>query len=247
MQAQDFATPLRAFVARRAPSGVDPDDLVQEVLLRIHERLPELRDSDRLDAWIFQIARNVLADSFRARSRRAALVERLAFEIPGADDEPAGAAELTPCLAPMIAQLADPYREAIELTELQGVTQVEAARRAGLSISGMKSRVQRGRQQLEQMLRACCEIELDVRGGVMGRGDRLRPSPCSSDSISMTKHIEAKEEQTPGCCGGPAAKDASACCALDEQVKTTGGSGCGCSPAPAAPAEPTTTRKGCCS
>ena len=139
MQAQDFAAPLRAFVARRAPSGTDPDDIVQEVFVRIHERLPELRDTERLDAWIFQIARNVLADSFRVRRRRDALAERVAFERDGEpvdDEEPDGAAELTPCLAPMIAQLAPAYREAIELTELQGVTQIEAARRAGLSIPG---------------------------------------------------------------------------------------------------------------
>ena len=79
--------------------------------MRIHERLPELRDTERLDAWIFQIARNVLADSFRERQRRDALAERVAFERDGEpvdDEEPDGAAELTPCLEPMIAQLAHP-------------------------------------------------------------------------------------------------------------------------------------------
>jgi RNA polymerase sigma-70 factor (ECF subfamily) len=54
----------------------------------------------------------------------------------------------------------------MSLTSLQGLTQTEAATRAGISISGMKSRVQRGREQLRQMLVRCCEIELDVRGGV---------------------------------------------------------------------------------
>lgn len=237
---------------------MEPDDIVQEVLVRIHERLPELRDTERLDAWIFQIARNVLADSFRVRQRRDALAERLAFELddePVNDEEPDGAAELTPCLEPMIARLAHPYREAIELTELQGVTQVEAARRAGISISGMKSRVQRGREQLKNMLLECCEIELDVRGGVMGSSECVRPSTRWSDSIDMTNTIEAKNEQTQdttkpaeaktGCCGGPAASDASACCALDEEVKAGGGSGCGCGSAPATTA--TTGKKGCCS
>jgi len=257
MQAHDFAAPLRAFITRRMPNGMDPDDIVQEVFVRIHERLPALRDTERLDAWIFQIARNVLADLFRERRRRDALAKRIAFERggePANDEEPDGAAELTPCLAPMIAQLAHPYREAIELTELQGVTQVEAARRAGLSISGMKSRVQRGREQLKSMLLACCEIELDVRSGVIGSGECVRPSTCSSDSMDMTNTIEAKNEQTQdttkpaeaktGCCGGPAALDASACCALDEEVKAGGGSGCGCGSAPSPAA--TTGKNGCC-
>ncbi len=258
MQALDFATPLRAFVARRAPAGVEPDDLVQDIFLRIHERLPELRDSERLDAWIFQIARNVLADSFRSRRRREALTERAAFELsesPVNDDDAGGASELTPCIAPMIERLPEAYRDALAQTELQGVTQVEAARRAGLSISGMKSRVQRGRDQLKQMLLACCEIELDARGRVMGCCQSVRPFAGASDSMSMTTQLEARQESlqnttqpaASGCCGGPAPEGASACCALDAEVKSTGGTGCGCNAAtgPAA-SKVESPKKGCC-
>jgi RNA polymerase sigma-70 factor (ECF subfamily) len=75
-------------------------------------------------------------------------------------------AELAPCLTSMIGRLAEPYRTAIELTSIRGLTQTEAARQEGISISGMKSRVQRGREQLRQMLVRCCEIAVDVRGGV---------------------------------------------------------------------------------
>ena len=49
--------------------------------------------------------------------------------------------------------------------ELEGLTQQTAAKRMGLSLSGMKSRVQRGRARLKQMLDDCCLIELDRRGG----------------------------------------------------------------------------------
>ena len=66
----------------------------------------------------------------------------------------------------MIQRLREPYRTAIALTSIQGLTQAEAARHAGVSVSGMKSRVQRGREQLRQMLVRCCEIAVDVRGGV---------------------------------------------------------------------------------
>jgi len=193
---ESFAAPLRSFIARRAPAGTDVDDVLQEVFVRIQERLPQLRDAGRIDAWIFQIARNVLADAFRGRRRRFALAERVAAEGEGearpaaaADDDGAALAELSACLAPMIARLPEAYRAAIELTELGGLTQAEAARRAGLSLSGMKSRVQRGRERLEEIVRASCRIEQDVRGGVTGCeprpggcGDRLRPSPGSRDS-----------------------------------------------------------------
>lgn len=255
----EFAAPLRAFVARRAPSGTEPDDVLQEVFVRIQEQLPNLRDAERLDAWIFQIARNVLADLFRSRGRQEALAARSANEPAGApdDDERTATAALAACLTSMILKLEEPYREAIMLTELCGMSQVEAAGHVGISISGMKSRVQRGREQLKKLIGGSCRVELDVRGGVIecdprrggGGAEKLRPSACSRDSMGMTNTNETTDTETTttspaatGCCGGAAPKDSGACCALDAEVKQSGGTGCGCgSKAAAAPA-----KKGCC-
>ncbi|KAB2910939.1 MAG: RNA polymerase sigma factor SigZ [Kofleriaceae bacterium] len=256
-----FAAPLRSFVAKRAPREVEADDVLQDVFVRIQEQLPKLREADRIDAWIFQIARNVVADAFRRRTRREALDDRTAAEgapSPPTDDDRAAETALAGCLAPMIAQLPEPYREAIELTEIRGMTQADAARLVGISISGMKSRVQRGREHLKGIIGEFCRVETDVRGGVIecdplreDCGASVRPSPCSNDSMGMKESIEVNPTETTtnttaetastGCCGGPAPKDASACCALDAEVKATGGSGCGCGAKPAA-----TTKKGCC-
>jgi RNA polymerase sigma-70 factor (ECF subfamily) len=66
----------------------------------------------------------------------------------------------------MIERLSEDYRQAVILVDLEGLAQQEAAAQLGLSLSGMKSRVQRGRRQLKGMLEACCTIELDRRRGV---------------------------------------------------------------------------------
>ena len=164
-----FRPPLRGFLARRVPPGVDPDDLVQEVFLRVIQHLGSLRSSDRPEAWLFQIARNALRDALRARLRRDGRTDALDGDLPAQIDvtaDEAAEAELAPCLTGMVERLAEPYRTAITLTSLQGMTQADAARRLGLSISGMKSRVQRGREQLRRMLVTCCAIAVDVRGGV---------------------------------------------------------------------------------
>jgi RNA polymerase sigma-70 factor (ECF subfamily) len=185
----DLVAPLRAFLARRAPTDVDPADLLQDVMLRVHQRLGSLRDAERLDAWIFQIARNVLADALRARRRRAAVTtpEPLDAETALADDPGAASRdatrELAACLAPMVARLPEPYRSALEWTELGPLTQAEAARRAGISLSGMKSRVQRGREQLKAVLLECCAIDLDVRRGVV---DYRCRDACRSASAPRT-------------------------------------------------------------
>jgi RNA polymerase sigma-70 factor (ECF subfamily) len=165
----EFAARLRAFVARRVPAGIEPDDVVQEVFLRVVRHLPSLRDAERIEAWLFQIARNALRDAMRARQRRDSRTDALEVDVPAeadVDDMRAAETELAPCLTPMVARLAEPYRSAIELTSLQGLTQTDAAKRVGVSVSGMKSRVQRAREQLKVMLLRCCEVDVGRRRGV---------------------------------------------------------------------------------
>ena len=194
---QDFAPPLRAFLARRVPPGVDADDLLQDVFVRVVRHLGTLRATERPEAWLFQIARNALRDTLRARQRRDGRTDPLDADLPAeSDTEPVPLAEavLAPCLTGMIGRLAEPYRTAIELTSLRGLTQADAARAAGISLSGMKSRVQRGREQLRQMLIRCCEIDVDARGGVSdfhlrsagacSQSDVPAPTPCGCDSKS---------------------------------------------------------------
>ena len=67
----------------------------------------------------------------------------------------------------MIAALPDPYREALILSEYQGLSQKDVADRLGISLSGAKSRVQRARRQLREMFLACCHFEMDRRGRIL--------------------------------------------------------------------------------
>jgi RNA polymerase sigma-70 factor, ECF subfamily len=185
---EEFGPPLRGFLARRVPPGVDADDLLQDVFLRVVRSLPSLRRTDRPEAWLYQIARNALRDSLRVRLRRDGRTDTLEVDPPAEPDataDRAAEAELAPCLTSMVGRLAEPYRTAITITSLQGVSQADAARRIGISISGMKSRVQRGREQLRQMLVTCCAIAVDVRGGVSDFHQRA-PGACGEPAPAAT-------------------------------------------------------------
>jgi RNA polymerase sigma-70 factor (ECF subfamily) len=185
----EFAGRLRAFVARRVPAGIEPDDVVQEVFVRVVRHLPSLRDGERIEAWLFQIARNTIADALRARQRRDLRTDTLEIDVAAdadTEDVRAAEAELAPCLTSMVARLAEPYRSAIELTSLQGLTQTEAGTRVGVSISGMKSRVQRARNQLKAMLLRCCAVEVDRRRGVADYHPRESATCGTSSSKSRS-------------------------------------------------------------
>jgi RNA polymerase sigma-70 factor (ECF subfamily) len=138
--------------------------------------LPTLRDADRLHAWIYQTTRRAIADYYRAPSHTrevpAGAAVDLAPQIADATaDDTDGTAleELSACLRPLIINLGPADQEALQLVEFEGVTQVEAAQRLGLSVSGMKSRVQRARLHLRTALDECCRIALDRRGGAVAR------------------------------------------------------------------------------
>jgi RNA polymerase sigma-70 factor (ECF subfamily) len=167
----EIADRLRPFVARRVSSASEVDDVLQEILLRVHGGVSKLVDETRFGPWIFSVARHAVVDHVRDRARTRT-IERKAADDPtidqrGDDEDRAIEQRLSQYLAYLVTQLPSPYREAITLTEIQGLTQKAAAEMTGISLSGMKSRVQRGRAELKRMLEDCCEIALDARGKVL--------------------------------------------------------------------------------
>jgi RNA polymerase sigma-70 factor, ECF subfamily len=176
---------LRAFIGKRVGNEAETDDILQEVFLRAHRHLEQLKNPDRLVSWMFQITRHVIIEYYRSPGRRREIPVGLAADLEEQDaDSSSGSqsdarTELSGCLRPMLTRLSADYREAIRLVELEGLTHQEAARKLGLSVPGMKSRVQRGRRQLRKLLDECCLIELDNRRGVAGyepRALKSRPS-----------------------------------------------------------------------
>jgi RNA polymerase sigma-70 factor (ECF subfamily) len=181
----DLHERLRGFVGRRISDSHAADDVAQEVLLRLHRSLGDLRVEDRLDAFAYRIARNAIIDHYRSRASAKeipaepdALVTRIDAD-GDTDHDPDGDGarqELARCLAPLIRQLPEPYREALTLTDLGKLSQVEAAEVAGLSVPGMKARVQRARAQVHELLTGCCDVALDESRHIT---DVQRTGPCA--------------------------------------------------------------------
>jgi RNA polymerase sigma-70 factor (ECF subfamily) len=176
---------LRPYLARRVASAADIDDVLQEVFAKLHGGAANLRDGERFGAWVYRIAQHALADLGRKRTR-----DPLARGVPlpetrlgdlEADCSEQLEADLGECVALFVSRLPSPYREAVTLTDLQGLTQAQAAEMLGISTSGMKSRVQRGRDKIREMFEECCTVSLDCRGRVVAcepRGREEIPEAC---------------------------------------------------------------------
>jgi RNA polymerase sigma-70 factor (ECF subfamily) len=156
---------LHRFVSRRL-AGPDAEDVVQEALVRIHRGLPAVREQGAIVGWLYQVTRNTLADHLRASRPSDELTDDHDAG-PPIDVDDAAFGRLAACVAPFVAMLADHHRQALELVELRGLSQVEAAATLGIPLSTMKSRVQRGRRELRELLEQCCTIAVDARGHVV--------------------------------------------------------------------------------
>lgn len=177
---------LLVYVRRRVESSESAEDIVQGVLERV--RRTNLQTLSNVNAWVYRIAHNAVVDHYRRR-RVAVTLDSVAEPIETDSlhehNEPnAAVQELAACIRPLIEQLAVPYRDALVAVDLNGVTHNRAAALNGLSVSGMKSRVQRGRRYLRELLDICCKVDVSATGAIEHYA--ARSGSCACDDRALT-------------------------------------------------------------
>ncbi|MDY7214354.1 MULTISPECIES: RNA polymerase sigma factor SigZ [Bacillus] len=160
-----FHQPLKTYISYRVNDQSIVDDLLQIVFMKIQVHLPNLIDERKIDSWIYRITRNTIIDFYRTKKTSEILPDVLHFN--DSAEEENFTKEATVCIRSTIKRLPEKYREALELTEFQGLSQKELSEKLGISYSGAKSRVQRGRRKLKQLLEGCCHIEADRYGNIV--------------------------------------------------------------------------------
>lgn len=166
----EFDAKLRLFILKRVTDEDAAEDVLQEVYLKIHSNIQTLRDETKLQSWLYQIARNAIIDHYRKQRTIGELTEMLAFSAdPWENDgDHDSLSELYQSIESMINRLPHKYREALLLTEYQGLSQKEMAERLGISLAATKSRVRRAKEKLRDSLLACCHFKYDRLGYVLG-------------------------------------------------------------------------------
>jgi RNA polymerase sigma-70 factor, ECF subfamily len=164
---KEFSDRLKQFILYRVHSEHDADDILQDVFCKIHKNINQLKDDNTLQAWIYQITRNTIIDYYRHHKVMVELSqvpqEKLSEPVTSLETPK----EMASCLKLMIDQLPEKYRQALTLTEFEGLTQKELAIKLGTSLSGAKSRVQRARKKLKETLLDSCQFEFDRLGNIL--------------------------------------------------------------------------------
>ena len=163
---KDYSDKLYHFILSRTQNETVSKDLLQEVFLKVHLKIDSLKDVSKLKSWIFSIASNTVNDYFRKNK-----IEPPAFndkDIHFEDESLKDAHSFQNCLIPHIKNLPPHYKEAVYMSEIKGMKQAEVAKKLGLSLSGAKSRIQRGRDLLREGYMNCCDYKINEEGFLVG-------------------------------------------------------------------------------
>lgn len=171
---------LRGFIRSRVTCESDADDVLQDVFVRIVEKIGSLREAERVQSWVYQIARNAITDYYRRRTQATDPAE-LAENRPVEEGRGNLNESVAAWLSLMIGALPETLRDAVRMYEMEGLPQSLIAKHLDISLSGAKSRVQRGRCQLENLLRTSCELQTDRRGNVIACKTK-EPGGCEQAS-----------------------------------------------------------------
>jgi RNA polymerase sigma-70 factor, ECF subfamily len=163
---------LRGWLRHRLGNPVDADDLLQDLFVKAMRQGKRFCAIGNPRAWLFEVARNAVADRLRVRREMVELPADLVGDI----EEVPAVRGLVACLPRVLSELSPEDREAITLCDLEGLSQREYARRKGLSLPGAKSRVQRARKRLRERLEQGCQVRLDSSGHVADFVPRRPPA-----------------------------------------------------------------------
>jgi len=142
---------LRAFAYSLSGSVDRADDLVQETLMRAIAKIDHFTPGTNLNAWLFTILRNYFRSEFRKQRREVEDVDGKHADRLVSQPEQVGRVEFEEFRA-ALGTLPDNQREALILVGASGFSYDEAAEICGCAVGTVKSRVNRARSRLAQMM-----------------------------------------------------------------------------------------------
>lgn len=153
----EFGDRLRSFIYQKISNPDIVNDIIQDIFYKIHTNIHHLKNNSKLTSWLFQIARNAIIDYFREEKKARELLEKMNKE--DSYVKKTSTEILKYCMTFFLSRLPEKYEDAIIFTEFKGNSQVELAKKEGISVSAAKSRVQRAKKQLNKVVTAYSSFE----------------------------------------------------------------------------------------
>lgn len=177
----NFRSELLYYIKTKVKDEYAAEDILQEVFIKVYKNIAQLVDQSKLKPWLYKTTNNTIIDFYRTKKQNTIDLDELE-DIPTIEDSTENMnEEIAKCIRSMLYELPDKYEEALKLYEFRGMKHKEISEELNISLSGSKTRIQRARNKLKEILMECCEFELDTYGNIIEYQERKK-CRCSYNS-----------------------------------------------------------------
>ena len=162
---QEYISKLNGFILNRVKNKDDAEDILQDTLTKAIGKIGTLKNCDKLNSWLFQIARNTIIDHYRKKSKYK--LDEINDDLIGELTEDNELKKFSSCIIPFINTLSSNYKDIIYMNEIENLSYKEISEKLNISMSALKSRVIRGRKLLKESFQNCCKVETNSYGTIV--------------------------------------------------------------------------------
>jgi len=165
---------LFGYILKHVKNKDDVNDIIQDTFIKVKTNINGLRNTAKFESWIFQIARNTMNDYFRDQKKsfdKEENAKEVTIESNAFSEEDVKVKiqtqEFSEYAGFIVSELPEKYRKAVYMADIEGLSMIEVAEELNISVSGAKSRVQRGRKLIKEIILKCCEVNTDKYGNIV--------------------------------------------------------------------------------
>ncbi len=155
---------LKHFILKRVKDNDLANEILQETLLKVYKYCTEKRGIKNIRSWLFQIAYNNIMDHYRNQTKFS---NSSAFPELVTEDTNEAYKDALNYILPMLAFLPEDYSIPLKMADIDGLKQADIAKKLGLTLTAVKSRIQRARNLLKAEFMTCCNFETDKQGTII--------------------------------------------------------------------------------
>ena len=165
---------LFGYISKHVKIQDDINDIIQDTFIKVKTNIDKLRNPAKVESWIYQIARNTINDYFRKQKKSFKNEEnsdKFSVDSNAFDEENIMVQIQTKNFSEyagfIVNELPEKYRKAVYMADIEGLSMKNVAEELNISVSGAKSRVQRGRKLIKEIILKCCDVNTDKYGNII--------------------------------------------------------------------------------
>ena len=146
-------------IVRLIPDASDQQEVIQDVFVKVYQKLPTFKFESKLSTWIATIAYRMALNVLRKQKKETEDIDRMTYE-PGAPDQRYEEANFKDFIHDMVAKMPTTYKTVITLYYLEEFSYPEIVEITGMPEGTVKNYLHRGKKKLRELAEPLFQKEM---------------------------------------------------------------------------------------